>query len=147
MLKDKGILKAIWVGMWILCGVLGYLPPQEGANAVLLAVLAVGFFAAPGWLVWVSYGKGDLGQVKLVRNVSLISLAGTLVLIVANMMSVLGTPELGNALYSILAAWSVPMFCGQYWALSLLLWAMLLWGSQLALRKAKETTQRKSLEK
>ena len=137
MLKDKGVLKAIWAGMFILCGVLGFLPAQEGANRVLLVALAVLFFAAPGWLIRVSYVNQDAKQLILVRNLSLASLVGTLVLIVANLMSVLGSEALGDALYYILAAWSTPMFCGHYWVLSLTLWAALLWGSLLALRKLK----------
>ncbi len=135
MLQDKGILKAIWAGMFILCGVLGLLPSQTGANRVLLMVFAVLFFAPPAWLIRVSYQKKDASQIKWVRNMSLLSLGGTVVLIVANLMSVLGSQALGDGLYYILAAWSTPMFCGHYWVLSLGLWAMLLWGSLLALRK------------
>lgn len=137
MFREKGILKAIWAGMFILCMVLGFLPAQSGGNRVMLVLLAVAFFAAPGWLVWVSYEKKDTKTLKLVRNLSLISLAGTLVLIIANMMSVLGPEWLGNLLYYILVIFSTPMVCGQYWVLSLALWAALLWGSIFALRKLK----------
>lgn len=135
MLKDKGILKAIWAGMFILCCVLGFLPSQTGANRVLMVLLAVLFFAAPGWLVWVSLQKKDVQSLKLVRNLSLLSLAGTLVLIVANLLSVLGPTWLGDLLYYMLLVVSTPMLCGHYWVLSLMLWAILLWSSLLALRK------------
>lgn len=135
MLKDKGILQAIWAGMFILCGVLGFLPPQEGANRVLLVILAVLFFAAPGWLIWVSFEKKDTATLKRVRLLSVISLAGTLVLLVANMMSVLAPGWLGDLLYYVLVIVSTPMICGHYWVLSLGLWAALLWGSILALKR------------
>ena len=137
MLRDKGILKAIWAGMFILCGVLGFLPAQEGANRVLLVILAVVFFAAPGWLVWVSLEKKDLATLKLIRLLSLISLVGTMVLIVCNLFSVLGPQWLGDILYYALVILSTPMICGHYWVLSLTLWAGLLWGSILALRQLK----------
>ena len=137
MFSDKGILKAIWAGMFILCGVLGFLPAQEGANRVLLVSFAVLFFAAPGRLVWVSLRKKDVGQLKLVRNLSLLSLAGTLILVMANMLSVLGSQALGTTLHYFLGIWSTPMFCGHYWVLSLGLWAALLWGSLLALKQCK----------
>lgn len=135
MLKDKGILKAIWVGMFLLCCVLGFLPTQTGANRVMMVMLTVLFFAAPGWLVWVSYEKKDRKTLKLVRSISGASLGGTLVLIVANLLSVLGSEILGDILYYLLVIWSTPMLCGHYWVLSLCLWAALLWGSMLALRK------------
>ena len=135
MLTDKGILKAIWAGMYILCCVLGFLPEQSGANRVLLMILAVAFFAAPGWLVWVSLGKKDIATLKLVRLLSLLSLCGTVLLIVCNLFSVLGPQWLGDVLYYALVILSTPMICGHYWVLSLTLWAALLWGSIFALKK------------
>ena len=140
MIKDKGILKAIWAGLFLLCSVLGFLPEQSGANRVLLVIFAVAFFAPPARLIWVSYREKDLGQLRLVRNLSLLSLGGTMVLILCNLLSVLGSENLGDGLYYLLAFWSTPMFCGHYWVLSLLLWALLLWGSIFALGKCKKAT-------
>ena len=137
MLQDKSFLKAIWAGMFILCCVLGFLPPQEGAAKVLLVALAVLFFAAPGYLVWLSWQRGDAAQLKLVRNLSIISLSGTLVLIMANLFSVLGPTWLGDVLYYVLVIFSTPMVCGQYWVLSLILWAALFWSCVTALRNPK----------
>jgi len=138
MLKEQGIVKTIWAGMFILCMVLGFLPPQTGASRVLLVILALVFFAAPGWLVWISYEKKDVQSLKLVRLLSLLSLSGTLVMIVVNMLSVLWPEWLGNLLYYILVILSTPMICGQYWVLSLTLWAALLWSSIFMLRKLKQ---------
>ena len=135
MLRDKGILKAIWAGMFIVCSVLGFLPPQTGANRVLLVILTVLFFVAPGWLVWVSYTKGDRATLRLVRLLCAISLGSTVFLLICNFLSVLGPAWLGNVLYYALVIFSTPMLCGHYWVLSLLLWSALLWSSHAALKK------------
>ena len=135
MLKEKGLWKAIWAGMYLLCAVLGFLPPQEGGNRIMLVIFAVLFFAPPAWLLWLSYRNNDLPTLKLLRLLSAVSLGGTLVLIVLNFLSVLWPGWLGDVLYFLLVILSVPMVCSQYWVLSLGLWAALLWASILALRQ------------
>ena len=74
LLRDKSFLKAIWAGMFILCGVLGFLPDTQGGAEVLMITLAVLFFAAPGYLVWLSWKQGDRANLRLVRNISALSL-------------------------------------------------------------------------
>ena len=139
MLRDKGILKAIWAGMFILCAVMGYLPQTTQANRILLMILAGLFFVPPGLDVWFSYQRKDAGELRLVRNLCMISLGSTLLLLVANMLSVLGNSHaLGDGLYWVLVLVSTPMICGRYWAYSLLLWAGLLWCAVAALRHIKK---------
>lgn len=140
MIMDKGILKALWAGMFILCAVLGFISEPQGANKVLLIALALLFFLPPALLVWQSWKQGDRKELRLVRNLALISLVGTVVILVANMLSVLGSETLGDVLYYMLIIVSTPMICGQYWAWSLLLWAILLWcciAALLQMRKKK----------
>ena len=147
MCKDKGILKAIWAGMFILCGVLGFLPPQTGANRILLMALAALFFLPPALDLYYSYRRQDKMELRLLRNLSLLSLCLTLVLLVANVLSVLGSEALGNALYYLLLVVSTPMVCGQFWAYSLFLWALVLWCSIAALysiRKAEKSSEIKN---
>ena len=139
MLKDKGILKAIWAGMYILCGVLSFLPAPSGGNKVLFILLALLFFAPPFADIYFSWQRNDQKELRLLRLLSLVSLGATLVLLVANVLSVLGGEALGNVLYYLLVLSSVPMICGQYWAYSLLLWAVLLWCSVAALKKRKKS--------
>ena len=134
MLKEKGLWLAIWAVMYLLCAVLGFLPPQEGGNRVLLVILALLFFAPPGWVLWLSLHSGDLQTIKRLLLLSAVSLGSTMVLIVLNFLSVLGPDWLGDFLYFLLIALSAPMLCGQYWVLSLTLWAILLWSSLLAWR-------------
>ena len=139
MLKDKGILKALWAGMYILCLVMSFLPSPSNGTKVLLMIFSALFFAAPFADVYFSWKNGDKKELHLVRNICLVSLGATMVLLVANVLSVLGGEALGDILYYLLVAVSVPMICGQYWAYSLLLWAVLLWCAIAALGKQKKS--------
>ncbi len=139
MFKDKGILKALWAGMFILCAVLGFVEVTDTAAKVLLVILSLLFFVPPFADLYFSWQRRDAGELRLVRNLCLMSLGGTLVLLVANVLTVLSSSvALGDALYYVLVVVSTPMICGQYWAYSLLLWAILLWSCIAALRKRKK---------
>jgi len=61
--------------------------------------------------------------------VAIASLSLTLGLLVANMFTVLLSEQTGKLLHEILALVSAPMLCGQYWSISLFLWACLLFGT------------------
>ena len=74
MKLNKYILLAIWVGMFILCAVLGYLPPQEGANKWLLVIMAVLFFLPPALTVYQCQKEKDGKLLRLVRTVALVVL-------------------------------------------------------------------------
>ncbi len=138
MLKDKGILKAIWAGMFIVCCLLGFLTEVSGGAKVLLVILSVLFFVPAYADVYFSWKNKDVKELRIVRNLCLISLGSTLVVLVANLLSVLSSSEaLGDNLYYVLAVVSTPMLCGQYWVYSLLLWAVLLWCCIAALHKEK----------
>lgn len=136
MFKDKGILKACWVGMYILCAVLGFLQPQEGGAKVLLMIFALMFFLPPALDAWFSWQRKDFAELRLIRNISLMSLGLTTVLLVANVLSAItSNTVLGDILHYALVLVSVPFVCGQYSVYSLLLWAALLWSCLTALRK------------
>ena len=139
MFKDKGILKALWVGMFLLCAVLGFLPAKTGATRGLLMMLAALFFAPPFADLYFSWQRRDASEIRLLRNLSFISLGSTLVLLVANMLSALAKGYwLGDVLYFLLVVVSTPMTCGQVGAYSLLLWAILMWCSVTILKKWKK---------
>ena len=139
MFKDKGILKALWAGMFILCAVLGFVKVSDIATKVMFILFSLLFFVPPFADIWFSWQRGDGKELRLVRNLSLISLGGTLVLLVGNLLSVLSKGYgIGNALYYLLVVVSTPMICGQYWAYSLMLWSILLWCCIVALRKLKK---------
>ena len=145
MKLNKYILLAIWVGMFILCAVLGYLPPQEGANKWLLVIIAVLFFLPPALTVYQCQKEKDGKLLRLVRTVSLVVLIATVVLLVVNLLSIallLVMPEktaliVGDVLYYALILVSTPMICGQYWGIGLIGWAALLWSSIFAEKSLK----------
>jgi uncharacterized membrane protein YgdD (TMEM256/DUF423 family) len=145
MKLNKYILLAIWVGMFILCAVLGYLPPQEGANKWLLVIIAVLFFLPPALTVYQCQKEKDGKLLRLVRTVSLVVLIATVALLVVNLLSIallLVMPEktaliVGDVLYYALILVSTPMICGQYWGIGLVGWAALLWSSIFAEKSLK----------
>ena len=135
MQSTKGFLKAFWVGMFLVCALLGFVPNPQGGNKALLIFFAVVFFLPPALLVWQGVKYKDRQVLKLVRNISILSLAVTVVTLVANMFSVLGSRLLGDILYYILVVVSTPMICMQHWAWSLLGWAIMLWVCIFALMR------------
>ena len=138
MLKDKGILKALWAGMFIVCCMMGFLTEVSGPAKVLLIILSVLFFVPAYADVYFSWKNRDVKELRIIRTLCLMSLGTTLVVLVANMLSVLGRSEaLGTALHYVLIVVSTPMLCGQFWVYSLLLWAVLLWCSIAALQHEK----------
>lgn len=136
--KDKTILQALWAGMFILCALLGFVPAPEGANRWLLLGFSILFFLPPALLLWQGKVTRDRKLLKRMRNFSIISLAGTLVLLLANFLSILAPESVGNALYYMLIIISTPMVCCGYYFLSLFLWAMVLWCSLFFLKEARK---------
>ncbi len=125
--KDKGILKALWAGMFILCALLGFVPQPAGVNKWVLMSFGILFFLPPICLLAQCYKTRDRKELKLICKLSGISLVITLVLLVANILSLLAPEKVGNALYYLMVVVSSPMVCCQYWFISLAGWAILLW--------------------
>ena len=130
---NKRSLFALWGGMYIVCAGLGFIP-AEGAGRAALTVAAVLFFLPPAVLVYRAGKEGDSDTLKLVRNLSALSLSLTAALLVANVLSVLGPEGLGVFLNVMLTVVSAPMLCCGAWAVSLFLWACLLMASLSALK-------------
>lgn len=119
-------LFVLWAVLFALCAALGFLPEPEGALGTVRTVLAVFSFLPPALLVYNAGKGGDRHTLLLVRNLSALSLGLTLVLLVLNFWSALGSETLGAVLYGLLVVVSSPMICSGHWALSLFLWACLL---------------------
>lgn len=132
---NKKFLYALWGGMFIICGGLGFIPEPAGALGAVLTVLSLGFFLPPALLVWGAAREKDRYVLLLVRNLSALSLGLTLALLVLNFISALASEALGSVLYGILVIVSSPMIACGHWALSLFLWACLLMASTKYLRK------------
>ena len=122
----------LWAGYFILCAGLGFIPEPAGFGKFCLAAVSIGFFVPPACLLRYAHGKGDTTTIRIVRNLSFVSLALTLVLIIANFMSLMAAEAVGNILYVLLTIVSAPMVCSQYWVLSLFLWAcLMIWANKL----------------
>ena len=133
----KQYLFAIWGGLFALCAALGFVPAPKTALQILMTILSVAFFIPGALLLWLSVKTCDRAAALLVCNLSMASLILTAALIIANFLSVLGSPALGNFLHSILVIVSAPMVCSGYWALSLFLWACLMVASISICKKTK----------
>lgn len=132
---NQKYLFALWGGLFALCAGLGFIPEPAGILKGLMVVLAVACFV-PGFLLLRSASrKKDRRTVALVRNLAAASLIVTVVLLVLNFLSVLTSETLGTVLYYVLIIVSAPMVCGQYWVLSLFLWACLMLAAGAELKK------------
>ena len=134
---NKTAYFSLWGGMFILCAGLGFIPEPAGFLKFLLLALAVGFFVIPVLLVRQAGAEGDKPAVKLVRNLAGLSLGLTVAALVGNFLCFMAPEAVGTFLHVVLVIVSAPMFCGQYWVLSLFLWAFLMFYSIAELRKMK----------
>ena len=132
----KSSLMAVWGIFYIICAGLGFIPEPEGAVRIFLTVISVLFFVPPAILLYDAFSGRDRKTILLIRRLSTLSLGVTLVLLIANFLAALTSEWLGTVLHVLLAICSAPMFCSNYWILSLFLWAVLLVTS---LQKRKET--------
>ena len=130
MMKNK-TLYLTWGGLFILCGLLGFIPEPSGFLRVVLVILSLAFFV-PGWFLL------RQGQGKTVGVLGAVSLGVTLLLLVLNLMSGRANQAAGDFLYGLLVFFSAPMVCCQYWALSLFLWACTMLSGFSAAKKARK---------
>ena len=135
-MKD-GKLYTLWGAFYILCGLLGFIQEPNGFVTAVLVLLAVGFFVPGAVLLYRGYRENNQEKMKRIRNISLVWLGLTLVLLVANFLTAGATEVTGDLLYGFLVILSAPMFCGQFWIMSLFLWACLLMASLSCLKRRK----------
>ena len=124
-MKNKSLL-AIWGIFYIICAGLGFIPEPEGAVRIFLTAISVLFFVPPAILLFDAFSAGDEKTIRLIRLLSALSLALTLLLLAANFLAALGASWLGTLLHILLVIGTAPMLCSNYWVLSLFLWAVLL---------------------
>ena len=119
-------LYALWGALFILCAGLGFIPEPAGVLRVLLTGLSILFFLPPAVLVWKGRREKDRMALSLVRNLSIASLSLSVLLIIANFLTVFRSELLGDILHGVLVVVSSPMICSGHWAMSLSFWACLL---------------------
>ena len=132
-------LLALWAAMFIFCAGLGFIPLPVGVLKVFMIAAAVAFFIPPALLIRsaVNRKRPYRDMLLLIRNLSLFSLIATTVVLLLNFLSVTWPQFVGDGLYGLLVVISTPMICGQYWLISLFLWACLLMVCLKYLRKTK----------
>ena len=135
--KDSTLYK-IWGAFCILCAVLGFIPEPNGLVKALLVLLAVIFFLPGALLLQRGIKEKNKARLCFLRNLSLLSLGLTLLMLVINFLSVAGGEVTGALLYGLLVVVSTPMVCGQYWIVSLFLWACMLMTTLSYLKKLKK---------
>lgn len=112
----------LWGGLFVLCAGLGFTQPVTGVYRGALLILSLLFFLPPGLILC----RGSDHDRKLIRNLSALSLALTVVLLLVSVLTALISERLGWFLHSILTIVSTPMICSGYWVVSLFFWACLL---------------------
>ena len=134
----KRIWYGIWAGLFILCACLGFIPEPTGMVKRLLSVTSVIFFM-PGWvLLYLADKQQETVTPKIICGISGISLGLTLIFLVLNFLSGHASEAAGRVVHGFLVILSTPMVCSQHWALSLFLWAYLLFSGISAIKKAKK---------
>lgn len=131
----KSSLLALWGILYIICAGLGFIPEPEGGVRVLLLVISLLFFLPPAMVLRDAIRRGDQKTVRLIRLLSAASLGITLLLIILSILTAASGDAVGSVLNVLLVVLSAPMFCSNYWALSLFLWAALLTASFTAKKK------------
>ena len=137
-MKKKIILWSAWGVLYVTCVPFSYVAAPDKTQQLGMLLLGLIFFI-PGILLLIdALRQNDKKTLLLLRWVSGLSLGLTCALLVANVFSALGSAALGDTLYGFLALFSVPMLCCRQWALSLLLWATLLFSTIVKLPKKPE---------
>lgn len=131
----KSSLLALWGILYIICAGLGFIPEPEGGVRVLLLMISLVFFVPPAIVLYDAIRCGDQKTVRLIRLLSAASLGITLLLIILSILTAASGEAVGSVLNVLLVVLSAPMFCSNYWALSLFLWAALLTASFTAKKK------------
>lgn len=116
----------IWAAAYVLCTVCAFFPVSQGALSGLFLLLSLGFFVPPGLLIYEAVQRKNYNTLKLIRNLSLISLGLTLLTILLNFVSIQASDAWGLVLYWLLILVSTPMICSQVWVVGLFGWACLL---------------------
>lgn len=124
-----------WGAMYAICAGLGFIAAPEGAALWLMVIFSLLFFLPPAILLYRAVREDHKPTLRRIRNISLIWLIAATCAICLNILSVLSSELTGRVLYYILILVSAPMVCGQYWVISLFLWACLLIVSWNYLRK------------
>ena len=127
-MKEKAkelILYAIWLCLYILCVGLGTVDQMEGIGKVFFILTALIFFIPGIILLVMGIREKNKNTVLRVRLIAVCSLVLTVVLFCVNIVAA-AAGRVSPVLHDLLNLVSAPMFCSQYWVISLFGWASLL---------------------
>lgn len=125
----------LWFGLYLLCTGMSLIQDAVGVMAVVLMILKVLFFVPPVMLLYNALQAKDAKLVKLIRTLCIVSLCLSLVLILTSTIVTffyaagVVQPFLVNFFYYLMLIVSTPLYCGSFKALSLFLWACLLFAT------------------
>ena len=127
-MNRKQVIYWTWAGLYLLTCGLGFIPNPADGWAVLLLMLALGFFVPPALLLYGAIRGKEWKTVRFLRNLSIASLGLTLLVLVLTFLSAAARAEaaLGYVLQVLLILVSAPMVCSQVWVVSLFCWACIL---------------------
>ena len=129
----KRILYIIWAAMYLLCAGLGHITEPSVPQTIGITIFAFLFFVPAVLILACALKHKDKKNLLRLRWISAVSLGLTLVLVIANFLSVYGAEALGNVLHELLVLFSVPLFCFIHWTpgifLSLFFWACILFAT------------------
>lgn len=134
-MKER-VLYIAWAVLYAICAALGFYGEAEGFGKVLFVLTALIFFLPGAGLLILGYREKNRKILRRVRIISAVSLALTLIFLIAN-VAVAAAEATNRLLHVLLVLVSAPMLCGQYWVMSLFLWACLLFATFVKLPKEK----------
>lgn len=128
---EISLLYILWGILYLICAVLGVvsLPGWVGILGCLL------FFLPPAVILHRAVKAEDRRGIARIRNICLIWLSVTVLMLILNIASVGMSATAGQVLYYMMAVLCAPLVCGKFWILSLFLFACLLMASMRKLRK------------
>lgn len=124
-MKQK-LLYILWGCLGVLCVGLGTLEFSDSLAQMAQILIALVFFLPGGILLYDALEAGDRKGILRIRWISILSLSLTLAALVAFILASARGSSAATWLYDVLILVSCPMVCGQYWLISLFLWACLL---------------------
>ena len=125
--KMKEIIAyCLWLCLYVLCVGLGTIENVEGFGKVLFVMTALIFFLPGVYLLYLGNHEKNRKICLRVRLIAIFSLALTVAVFCCNVVAISASSNAGLVLNDILNLVSAPMFCSQYWILSLFCWGCLL---------------------
>lgn len=143
------ILSYAWAVMYLLCAGLGTIQDATGIAKVALVVISVLFFLPPALLLYNNLMADRPGVVRRIRKICIVSLVLTTIFLIAffvvTFLAAGGIVQPGtlNVFYYLLLVVSSPLFCGQFFFLSIFLWACLLFATFIKIPEHRRKKRKK----